>query len=564
MGPPRLARHLRLAPPARSPVRLPLSPLLLVLLLSAPRTHGAEMKGPAGWFLGGGGGSSGGGSGAGGGSSGGGQKVGSPPPVVTPPPLKTPKRKFSLIKLPDNQFGARCLDGSPPGYHYRPGAGDGLFNWHINLPGGGWCFDQGKCVERTQTYLGTSNGYPVDPTVNRTASEALGIKLGGLLSGNRTANPGFYNWNLVRLIYCDGGAFAGTRGKVAVNASTTIYLDGWNILQAVFADIKTRYGIRGAARILLSGSSAGGQAVVMLCDRVAAQFPSAQTKCFADSGFFMNARDRKGVAFFRKMAEDFTATHKPNYPRCNKAIIFGNLRWTCFFGENSIPYTKTPLFIFQSLFDYMSIIIGNQLPPDIDYVVRCLSSIAGRPNISTVVRDKSWNSVRWAKPACTANERDAVFGLASRLYDNMNKVTQSSKTPLFIFQSLFDYMSIIIGNQLPPDIDYVVRCLSSIAGRPNISTVVRDKSWNSVRWAKPACTANERDAVFGLASRLYDNMNKVTQSKPTMAAFVQSGTIHCSSFSSYWETLRIKKLFLQSMFQQWADKPKVEARFQHD
>ncbi|CAI5972252.1 unnamed protein product [Closterium sp. NIES-65] len=36
----------------------------------------------------------------------------------------------------------------------------------------------------------------------------------GVLSSNERINPLFHNWNLVRLLYCDGGGYAGTRGRI--------------------------------------------------------------------------------------------------------------------------------------------------------------------------------------------------------------------------------------------------------------------------------------------------------------------------------------------------------------
>ncbi|CAI6005203.1 unnamed protein product [Closterium sp. NIES-65] len=55
----------------------------------------------------------------------------------------------------------------------------------------------------------------------------------GILSSNSSINPPFYNWNLVRLIYCDGGGYSGTAGRLEINNDTAINLDGWNIVQAV-------------------------------------------------------------------------------------------------------------------------------------------------------------------------------------------------------------------------------------------------------------------------------------------------------------------------------------------
>ncbi|CAI6001193.1 unnamed protein product [Closterium sp. NIES-65] len=235
--------------------------------------------------------------------------TGLPPPV---PPLQAERPR--LILLPDNAMGARCLDGSPPGYYFRAGAGGGKNMWHIYLPGGAWCGTAAQCVARSKTWLGSSTFYPDDPD-----SKVIRPPFTGILSSNSSVNPAFYNWNLVRPIYCDGGGFAGTTGRVEVGGGRAVYLDGWNILRAIMDDLKWNRGFKSASQILLSGSSAGGQAVVALCDRIAAAFPWAPTKCISDSGFFIDSKDRTGGFTWRTYATSVVDMHQP--------------KWSCMDGE---------------------------------------------------------------------------------------------------------------------------------------------------------------------------------------------------------------------------------------
>ncbi|CAI6001201.1 unnamed protein product [Closterium sp. NIES-65] len=118
---------------------------------------------------------------------------------------------------------------SPPGYYFRAGTGAGKSMWHIYLPHGGWCRNANECVGRSKTALGSSTFYPDDPTNATIPSPGFN----GILSSNSSINPPFYNWNLVRLIYCDGGGYSGTAGRLEINNDTAINLDGWNIVQAV-------------------------------------------------------------------------------------------------------------------------------------------------------------------------------------------------------------------------------------------------------------------------------------------------------------------------------------------
>ncbi|KAL5180733.1 Sulfite exporter TauE/SafE family protein 3 [Glycine soja] len=68
--------------------------------------------------------------------------------------------------------GAVCLDGTLPAYHLHRGYGSGANSRIINLEGGGWCNDVRSCVYRKKTRH-------------------------------------FFNWNRVKIRYCDGASFAG-------------------------------------------------------------------------------------------------------------------------------------------------------------------------------------------------------------------------------------------------------------------------------------------------------------------------------------------------------------------
>ncbi|CAI5972255.1 unnamed protein product [Closterium sp. NIES-65] len=89
------------------------------------------------------------------------------------------------------------------GYYFRPGTGSGRRKWQVYLPGGGWCVTVAECVERAGTGFGSTRGYPSTP--------------------------------------------AAERG-----------------LAAVLEDLQHHRGFGAASQILLSGSSAGGQATANL------------------------------------------------------------------------------------------------------------------------------------------------------------------------------------------------------------------------------------------------------------------------------------------------------------
>ncbi|XP_044947191.1 pectin acetylesterase 10-like [Hordeum vulgare subsp. vulgare] len=88
--------------------------------------------------------------------------------------------------------GAACVDGTPPGYHWLPGFWDGSDKWLLHLEGGSWCRNLTWCTQRKETNLGSSDHM-------ETRAEFVGI-----LSNDALQNPDFYNWNKVKVRYCDG------------------------------------------------------------------------------------------------------------------------------------------------------------------------------------------------------------------------------------------------------------------------------------------------------------------------------------------------------------------------
>ncbi|KAK9106898.1 hypothetical protein Syun_022909 [Stephania yunnanensis] len=103
---------------------------------------------------------------------------------------------LTLIKGADAK-GVVCLDGTLPSYHLHPGFGSGANSWLIQLEGGGWCNSIRNCVYRKTTRRGSSKFMEKQ------------IPFTGILSDKPEENPDFYNWNRVKLRYCDGASFSG-------------------------------------------------------------------------------------------------------------------------------------------------------------------------------------------------------------------------------------------------------------------------------------------------------------------------------------------------------------------
>ncbi|KAL0358954.1 UNVERIFIED_CONTAM: Pectin acetylesterase 9 [Sesamum angustifolium] len=170
--------------------------------------------------------------------------------TCAPRRIYSQERRLVKMTLVQNasSIGAYCLDGSLPAYHLDRGFGEGARNWLLQFEGGGWCNDVKSCLERAATRRGSTR-YMSKVEV-----------FSGILSNNASLNPDFYNWNRVKLRYCDGASFAG--------------------------DAKFQNGA------LLSGCSAGGLATFLHCDNFTSYLPkNASVKCLSDAGFFLDGRD---------------------------------------------------------------------------------------------------------------------------------------------------------------------------------------------------------------------------------------------------------------------------------
>ncbi|XP_044965597.1 uncharacterized protein LOC123425900 [Hordeum vulgare subsp. vulgare] len=96
--------------------------------------------------------------------------------------------------------GAACVDGTPPRYHWLPGFWDGSDKWllhlelcfSVGLRGGSWSRNLTWCTQCKETNLGSSDHM-------ETRAQFVGI-----LRNDALQNPDFYNWNKVKVRYCDG------------------------------------------------------------------------------------------------------------------------------------------------------------------------------------------------------------------------------------------------------------------------------------------------------------------------------------------------------------------------
>lgn len=254
---------------------------------------------------------------------------------------------LTLIDGADSK-GAVCLDGTLPGYHLHHGSGSGANSWLIELEGGGWCNNVRTCVYRKTTRRGSSKFMEKQ------------LAFTGLLSNKPEENPDFFNWNRVKIRYCDGASFAG-EGQDEANK---LYFRGQRIWLAAMEELMAK-GMRNADQALLAGCSAGGLASVLHCDEFRGLFPdSTKVKCLGDAGLFLDAMDVSGGHTLRNFYHGVVtylgvAKNLPSY--CTDHMD----PTSCFFPQNLINNIKTPVFILNAAYDVWQV-QSSLAPPTAD------------------------------------------------------------------------------------------------------------------------------------------------------------------------------------------------------
>uniref|UniRef100_A0ACD5TMP7 Uncharacterized protein n=1 Tax=Avena sativa TaxID=4498 RepID=A0ACD5TMP7_AVESA len=233
--------------------------------------------------------------------------------------------------------GAVCLDGSPPAYHLHRGSGAGARGWLLQFEGGGWCNSAPSCAERAGTRRGSTN------LMNK-----LEV-FSGVLSNDPAMNPDFYNWNRVKLRYCDGGSFAGD--SEFRNGSSVIYMRGQRIWDAIITDLCHK-GLDKAEKVLLSGCSAGGLATFFHCDNLQERLGGAATvKCMSDAGFFLDVDDISANNTIRPFFSSLVALQGAEKFLNEDCLNLTLDPYQCFFPQYALPNIKTPYFILNSAYD---------------------------------------------------------------------------------------------------------------------------------------------------------------------------------------------------------------------
>ncbi|XP_028797145.1 pectin acetylesterase 2-like isoform X2 [Neltuma alba] len=229
----------------------------------------------------------------------------------------------------------------------------------------------------------------------------------GILSNKAEENPDFFNWNRVKIRYCDGSSFGGD----SQNKAAGLYFRGQRIWAAAMEDLMSK-GMRYAKQALLSGCSAGGLASILHCDEFRGLFPATtRVKCLSDAGLFLDSVDVSGGRTLRRTFRDVVALHGAarSLPRSCTSHFNPTL---CFFPQYLISSVRTPLFILNAAYDTWQI-QASLAPPSVD-------------------RRWNWAECRKNYARCSASQIHYLQGFRNQMVNSVRGFSRSHKNGLFI------------------------------------------------------------------------------------------------------------------------------------
>lgn len=312
--------------------------------------------------------------------------------------------------LPDfniSTFGAVCLDGSDAGFYFEASPTNLAQNkWQIFFEGGGWCYSEQDCLNRSKTDLGSSKNWP-ETTTN-----------GGMMSSDCDINPDFCNFNRVYLKYCDGNSFSGNRDEPMMVNDTPVYFRGHKILQAVLKTLYSHYNLKEAEQVQLTGNSAGGVATFMQADYVYDYIKTNSPKLekFGSvpvSGIFLDQNSVEGNPVYQhQMASIFTLSNAntATNTQCLKhnRMLFKN--WRCNFAEYVYEFIRSPIFVVQSAFD--------------SWVVNCIyTAVHSKNDVEGCNKAKGWEACSQNLENCDSKQMKVMNDYIENLAERMDRKT---------------------------------------------------------------------------------------------------------------------------------------------
>lgn len=217
----------------------------------------------------------------------------------------------------------------------------------------------------------------------------------------------FFDWNKVKLRYCDGASFAGNSQK----NETQLFFRGQRIWEAVMDELLS-IGLSNAKQVLLSGCSAGGLATLIHCDDFRGILPkNATVKCLSDAGFFLDEKDVTGNRRIRSFYSD--VVHLQGVANSLDKDCVGRMEPSqCFFPQEFIKNIKTPVFLVNPAYDFWQI----------QYVlIPAESDPSGK-----------WAKCRLSIQKCSSAQIEILHGFRNSMLKTLSEFQQNKDGGMFI------------------------------------------------------------------------------------------------------------------------------------
>ena len=249
-----------------------------------------------------------------------------------------------LVKYQINDAKDRlavCNDGSPGSYFFRPGNESNSDKWIIHLKGGGSCGSEESCANRWETKRNLMTSKILKDTMEGE----------GILSNDPELNPDFYNFNHVYVYYCSSDTHSGDSEQEI--EGRIVQFRGQRIIDSLLEDLKNPDIVGGktleeASEVLLTGSSAGGNAVIRNLETVVNAVPDAEVKAIDDSGW---NQFHQVDPYAPTPEQEFVTSAEDSYAfmnsRVNSECVAANSAepWVCQKTQTAISYYDTPIFL---------------------------------------------------------------------------------------------------------------------------------------------------------------------------------------------------------------------------
>ena len=169
-------------------------------------------------------------------------------------------------------YNAKCMDGTPPIYWINTSP-TGSKKWLLSLEGGGYCASSwSNCYDygfKNSINQGTSNSTILNSRGYTVPAWDFSTNLGNYYSQDPNINPMMYDWNIVYMHYCDGGAWTSNlAGNVTYNGTawlsdsapevaanvptgTTLHFRGYANKMSILKDLEQNYGLLDATDIVV-------------------------------------------------------------------------------------------------------------------------------------------------------------------------------------------------------------------------------------------------------------------------------------------------------------------------